>query len=85
MQPHASSLSAQPLSWPLVSLAESHCLHVHGRGYVAVSHQLLLYTNWSTRLVQELTIRVSEGVPAESRDADLFTFELESQILAERG
>src|ERR1035438_1489491 len=50
-----------------------------------MTHKLLLDTNWSTRFVQKRTVRVSEGVPAKSRDADLFTFRLENLPLDHAG
>lgn len=56
-------------------------VHVHGRCNVAMAHKFLLNTNRSARFVQERTVRVSECVPTESSNPDIFAFRFENLVL----
>src|SRR5690349_1689406 len=40
-------------------------------------HQLLLYANRRSRLIQQATVRVSEGVPSQTADPYLLTLRLQ--------
>src|ERR1700739_2772244 len=48
---------------------------------VGVPHQLLLYANRSASFVQERTVGVPEGVPAQSIDPDALALRLENLTL----